>query len=161
METDTESLIDRIRAIEEQLEKGIIASAPAEAPPRKEGAPTAETLARRAQLEKAVPEDIKAIVSRWPSVVGETSMPMKKYLKDARLSLGGDNRLMVVVEDGLASDYFLKQEENKKLLEQIISNIAGKEIEVTIQSIRSDRDFAQDYVDLSQIIHMEIEEESE
>ena len=88
-------------------------------------------------------------------------MPMKKYLKDARLSLGGDNKLMVVVEDGLASDYFLKQEGNKELLEQIISNIAGKEIEVTIQSIRSDRDFAQDYVDLSQIIHMEIEEESD
>lgn len=86
-------------------------------------------------------------------------MPMKKYLKDARLSLGGDNRLLIVVEDGLASDYFLKQEENKNALERILSNIAGKEIEVTIQSIKSDRDFAQDYVDLSQIIHMEIEEE--
>ena len=66
---------------------------------------------------------------------------------------------MIVVEDGLASDYFLKQEENKNALERILSNIAGKEIEVTIQSIKSDRDFAQDYVDLSQIIHMEIEEE--
>lgn len=160
METDTGSLLDRIRVIEDKLEKGMIA-APAEgaAAVRQESAPTAETLARRAQLEKAVPEDIKKIVGSWPSVVGETSMPMKKYLKDARLSLGGDNRLMVVVEDGLASDYFLKQEENKKALERIISNIAGKEIEVTIQSIRSDCDFAQDYVDLSQIIHMEIEEE--
>lgn len=161
METDTGSLLDRIRAIEEQLEKGVIAAPAAESPARMDHAPTAEMLAKRAQLEKAVPEDIKKIVGSWPSVVGETSMPMKKYLKDARLSLGGDNRLMVVVEDGLASDYFLKQEENKKLLEQIISNIAGKEIEVTIQSIRSDRDFAQDYVDLSQIIHMEIEEEAE
>ncbi|MCI9373729.1 MAG: DNA polymerase III subunit gamma/tau [Lachnospiraceae bacterium] len=161
METDTGSLLDRIRVIEDKLEKGVIA-APAEgaaAPTRQESMPTAETLARRAQLEKAVPEDIKTIVGSWPSVVGETSMPMKKYLKDARLSLGGDNRLLIVVEDGLASDYFLKQEENKNALERILSNIAGKEIEVTIQSIKSDRDFAQDYVDLSQIIHMEIEEE--
>ncbi len=161
METDTGSLLDRIRVIEDKLEKGVIA-APAEgaaAPVRQESVPTAETLARRAQLEKAVPEDIKTIVGSWPSVVGETSMPMKKYLKDARLSLGGDNRLLIVVEDGLASDYFLKQEENKNALERILSNIAGKEIEVTIQSIKSDRDFAQDYVDLSQIIHMEIEEE--
>ncbi len=55
----------------------------------------------------------------------------------------------------------MKQEGNKALLEQIISNIAGKEIEVTIQGIRNDRDFVQDYVDLSQIIHMEIEEESD
>ena len=161
METDTGSLLDRIRVIEDKLEKGVIA-APAEgaaAPTRQESVPTAETLARRAQLEQAVPEDIKTIVGSWPSVVGEPSMPMKKYLKDARLSLGGDNRLLIVVEDGLASDYFLKQEENKNALERILSNIAGKEIEVTIQSIKSDRDFAQDYVDLSQIIHMEIEEE--
>lgn len=161
METDTGSLLERIRVIEEKLEKGVIA-APAEgmtAVVRQESASSAEALARRARLEKAVPEDIKTIVGNWPAVVGETSMPMKKYLKDARLSLGGDNRLMVVVEDGIASDYFLKQEENKKTLERIISNIAGKEIEVTIQSIRSDSDFEQDYVDLSQIIHMEIEEE--
>lgn len=163
METDTGSLLDRIRVIEEKLEKGIVAApaAGAQTAARQESVPTAEMLAKREQLEKAVPEDIKMIVGNWPAVVGETSMPMKKYLKDARLSLGGDNKLMVVVEDGLASDYFLKQEGNKELLEQIISNIAGKEIEVTIQSIRSDRDFAQDYVDLSQIIHMEIEEESD
>lgn len=159
METDTGSLLDRIRVIEDKLEKGIVA-VHAEGTPeaRRESTPAPEASARRAQLKKAVPEDIKMIVGNWPSVVGETSMPMKKYLKEARLSLGGDNRLMVVLEDGLASDYFLKQEENKKFLEHIISNIAGKEIEVTIQSIRSDRDFAQDYVDLSQIIHMEIEE---
>lgn len=163
METDTGSLLDRIRVIEEKLEKGIVAApaAGAQTAVRQESVSTAEMLAKREQLEKAVPEDIKMIVGNWPAVVGETSMPMKKYLKDARLSLGGDNKLMVVVEDGLASDYFLKQEGNKELLEQIISNIAGKEIEVTIQSIRSDRDFAQDYVDLSQIIHMEIEEESD
>lgn len=163
METDTGSLLDRIRVIEEKLEKGIAAApaAGAQTAVRQESVPTAEMLAKREQLEKAVPEDIKMIVGNWPAVVGETSMPMKKYLKDARLSLGGDNKLMVVVEDGLASDYFLKQEGNKAVLEQIISNIAGKEIEVTIQSIRNDRDFAQDYVDLSQIIHMEIEEESD
>lgn len=163
METDTGSMLDRIRVIEEKLEKGVVAAPAAgvQTTARQEGVPTSETLARRAQLEKAVPEDIKTIVGNWPAVVGETSMPMKKYLKDARLSLGGDNKLMVVVEDGLASDYFLKQEGNKELLEQIISNIAGKEIEVTIQSIRNDRDFAQDYVDLSQIIHMEIEEETD
>lgn len=161
METDTGSLLERIRAVEEKLEKGVVMASAGEVPAaaRQEGAQPAETAAKRAQLPKAVPEDIKTIVGSWPAVVGETSMPMKKYLKDARLSLGGDNRLMVVVEDGIASDYFLKQEENKKTLERIISNIAGKEIEVTVQSIRSDRDFAQDYVDLSQIIHMEIEEE--
>ena len=43
------------------------------------------------------------------------------YLKNARLSLGGDNKLMVVLEDGLASDYFKGEahEQNKQQLEAL------------------------------------------
>ncbi len=84
-------------------------------------------------------------------------MPMKKYLKEARLSLGGDDKLMIVVEDGMASDYFLRQEGHKELLEQTISAIADKKVEVVIQSIQNKESFEQDYIDLSQVIHMDIE----
>ena len=45
------------------------------------------------------------------------------------------------------------------LLEQFISGHACKEVEVTIQSIQGEQSFEQNYVDLSQIIHMEIEME--
>ena len=86
-------------------------------------------------------------------------MPMKQYIKNAGLSLGGDNKLMIVVEDGLASEYFMKQERHKEILEQMVSEAVGKEIEVTIQSVPDRNTFAQNYVDLSQLIHMDIEEE--
>lgn len=158
METDTASLLDRVRTMEDKLEKGV-AVMPSAAMPA-QGNVSEKTLAlNRPKLPKAIPEDIKMIVNKWQAVVGETSMPMKQYLKNARLSLGGDNKLMIVVEDGVASDYFLKQEGHKDLLEKTISDIAGKEVEVTIQGIRSEQDFEQDYVDLSRIINMEIEEE--
>ena len=101
------------------------------------------------------------MVGKWPNIVAQTSMPMKQYLKDAKLSLGGDNRLLIVVEDGLASDYFLKQEGHKELLEQILSETVGKEIEVTIQTVQGQEAFAQNYVDLTQVIHMDIIEEEE
>ncbi|MBQ6806572.1 MAG: DNA polymerase III subunit gamma/tau [Lachnospiraceae bacterium] len=166
METDQTSVLDRVRTIEDKLEKGMIATPAAGATAAGYGGeqnlnmqPTAP--ANRPKLDRAIPDDVKMIVSKWPSVVGMTSMPMKQYLKNARLSLGGDNKLMIVVEDGLPSDYLMKQEGNRKLLEQIISDFAGKEIEVTIQSIQSEQSFEQSYVDLSQIIHMEIEEEEE
>ena len=96
------------------------------------------------------------MVSKWPAIVGQTSMPMKLYLKDAKLSLGGDNKLTIVVEDGLASDYFLKQEGHKEILVQILSETVGKEIDVTIMSVPDQNTFVQNYVDLSQVIHMEI-----
>ncbi|MDE6662557.1 MAG: DNA polymerase III subunit gamma/tau [Lachnospiraceae bacterium] len=161
METDKESILDRVRVIEDKLEKGIVQTeqSATQAALSQSGAAQAGMEAKRPQLPKAIPEDIKMIVNKWPSVVGETSMPMKQYLKSAKLSLGGDNKLMLVVEDGMASDYFLRQEGHKELLEQIVSDIAGKEIEVNIQSIRSEQSFENDYVDLSRIINMEIEED--
>ena len=84
---------------------------------------------------------------------------MKQYIKNANLSLGGDNKLMIVVEDGLASDYFMKQEGPKEILQQMVSEAVGKEIDVTIQSVPNRNAFEQNYVDLSQLIHMDIEEE--
>ena len=163
MESDTESLLDRIRVIEDQLEKGIVQTATvnAQAVSYQGNANQGEAPISRPQLAKAIPEDIKMIVNKWPSVVGETSMPMKQYLKTAKLSLGDDNKLMIVLEDGLASDYFLRQEGHKELLEQIVSDVAGKEVEVDIRSIRSEQDYEQDYIDLSRVIHMEIEEDDD
>ncbi|MDE5866976.1 MAG: DNA polymerase III subunit gamma/tau, partial [Lachnospiraceae bacterium] len=160
METDTASLLERVRTMEDKLEKGVVAMpAAGYAAPAQSNVTAESALANRPKLPKAIPEDVKMIVNKWQAVVSETSMPMKLYLKNARLSLGGDNKLMIVVEDGVASDYFLKQEGHKELLEKTISDIAGKEVEVTIQGIRNEQSFEQDYVDLSRIINMEIEEE--
>lgn len=163
METDTGSMLDRIRVMEDKLEKGVVAAPAAGMQTTFDPGAVSENAAtvKRPQLPKAVPEDVRLIVSKWQNIVGETSMPMKQYLKNARLSLGGDNKLMLVVEDGVASDYFLKQEGHKELLEQMVSNIADKEVEVIIQSIKSEDSFEQNYVDLSRIIHMEIEEAEE
>lgn len=99
------------------------------------------------------------MVERWPDIVANTAMPMRQYLRAAHLTLGGDSRLLVMVEDGLASDYFLKQEGHRELLEQMLSDAVGKEIDVTVQTVPSRESFEQNYVDLSQLIHMEIEEE--
>ena len=159
MEADMGSLLDRVRVIEDKLEKGIVTTQAAAAPaaPVSGGGGGSASDTPKKPLPKAIPEEVRMIVDRWQNVIGETDMPMKLYLKNARLSLGGDNRLMIVVEDGLASDYFLKTEGHKELLEQIISGVAGREVEVTIQSMRAEQNFDENYVDLSQVIHMDIE----
>ncbi len=161
MEKDYESILERIRAVEEKIENGLVAvAADAGYPHEREGGATQEPVVKEAlPLPKAIPEDVQAVVDRWPNIVAQTPMPMKVYLKDAKLSLGGDNKLMLVVEDGLASDYFLKQEGHRELLVRTLSEAVGKEIDVTIQSVQNRNEFAQNYVDLSQLIRMDIEEE--
>ena len=165
MEKDYASVVERVRAVEDKIENGI-AIMPAggeyfaEGNVNNSGTHMAVgTSKERPPLPKAIPEDVQAVVDKWAVIVGQTSMPMKQYLKDAGLSLGGDNKLMIVVEDGLASDYFMKQEGHKEQLVQLLSEAVGKEIDVTIQSVPDRNTFVQNYVDLSQVIHMDIEME--
>ena len=113
------------------------------------------------ELPKAIPEDIRRSYGNGRPSLEMPRIPMKMYLKNARLSLGGDNKLMVVLEDGLASDYFKGEahEQNKQQLEMLLSDFSSKEIEVTIQTVESSREFEDNYVDLSKVINMEIDEE--
>ena len=85
------------------------------------------------------------------------AMPMKSYLKKSKLSLGNDNHLLVVMEDGLGSDFYMKNPENKKNLEYEISDMIGKEVELRFQIADSGRDFEDSYVDLCKLINMDIE----
>lgn len=159
METKQDSLLERIRDLEDKIENGVpllAASNSSSAQPAGQGAFVKK---ERPPLPKAIPEDVKTIVSKWSVIVNQTASPMKLYLKNAKLSLGGDNRLMVVLEDGLASDYFTQHQENKEYLENLLSEHAGKEIQVTIQAISKNENFDNSYVDLSKVIQMEIEEE--
>lgn len=159
METKPDALLDRIREVEEKCEKGVAVQA---VPSVAQGQGQPQTFSKpRPQLDKAVPDDVKRIVEKWHSIVGSAESPMKIYLKSAKLSLGGDNRLMVVLEDGISSDYFIRHTENKELLERLLSDFAGREIEVNVQTVAGDREFEDNYVDLSKVINMEIEEEGE
>ncbi len=159
METDTQSLADRIRQIENKLESGAFTSAPAAV--SSVSAAAASEPAAQAPLPAAIPADVEQAVGKWGAIVSQAPMPMKAYLKTAYPSLAGDDSMLVVVEDGLASDYF-KDDSHHEELEQMISGLAGKEIKVTIQVARQGRNPRDTYPDLtqvvSQVINMEIEE---
>ncbi len=160
METEQDALIDRIRQVEDKIENGVVAVATPAAAGEGPGAGTAMPKPKP-QLPKAIPDDIKQIVAKWPAIVGSAENPMRVYLKGAKLSLGGDNRLIVVLEDGMASDYFTQSPQNREQLEALLSDFAGKQIEVNVQAVKGQREFEESYVDLSQIVKMEIDLEEE
>ena len=164
MERDYESVLERIRALEEKLENGLplVQTIGGYAGAGADGAEAVLAQKKeRPPLPKAIPEDVQAVVDRWQTVIGRAVMPMKQYIKKAGLSLGGDNKLLLVVEDGPASDYFLRQDGHREQLEQLLAETVGKEIEVNVQSVPDRETFEQNYVDLSQMIHMDVEFEDE
>lgn len=162
METDTSSLVDRVRQLEEKLENGVPVAVVS-------GGSTAgytmtdktSDSAVRAELPKAVPEDVKQVAGNWSAIVGEAPMPMKAYLKSAYPSLGTDGSLLVVVQDGLPSDYF-REASHKEELERIVADYSGKEMQITIQSVQQGRNPEEVFPDLTrlvnQTINMEVEE---
>jgi len=158
MEAKDDALLDRIRGVEKQLKEGVVMARTA-AIEAGDAAPTGKQTEKkeRPKLPKAIPEDVRRIVEKWQSVVGRASMPMKQYLREARLTLGGDNRLLLVFSDGIASDYFLKYPDNTAALNQLLSSAVGKEVEATIQTMGEDRAFEDAYVDLEAVIDMPIE----
>lgn len=162
MEKDQESLLERIRTLENKIEKGLIATAPSvHAAGEKpfSGASDAAAKSNRPQLPKAIPEDVQQIVKRWPLILNDCPNPMKGYLKTARLSLGNDNHLQIYMAEGTYSDYFLKFPEHREQVALILSNAVGKEIEPDFKIYGQAEDFETNQIDLTKIINMEIEEE--
>ena len=99
---------------------------------------------------------MREIVNNWAGIVSQATPPLKVYLKNARLSLGGDNNLMIVVEDGLPYDY-LKEPDNKSRVEDMIASFLQKEVTVHIEKMQEGRSFEESYVDLSKLTDMDIE----
>lgn len=165
METDTESLSDRIRKLEQKVEQGIPVMKPELMQQMREGttegAVGAAASEQKAPLPKAIPEDVKHVVSKWSVAVAEAPNPMKTYLKSAYPSLSGDGKLLIIVQDGLPSDYF-RQDGHREELQKILSEYAGKEIEIAVQSSDNGRNSQDIFPDLSRLvsesINMEIEE---
>lgn len=161
MEAKKDALLDRIRAVEEKVEKGVVVPAMQQGSGiQVSNAVQQETVVRK-ELPKAIPEDVERAVSNWHAIVGKAEQPMKLYLQNAKLSLGGDNALMVVLPDGIMSDYFTQDKGHQEQLEQLISGYIGKRVAVEIQVLRDDMRFEENFVDLSSIINMEIEEEED
>lgn len=176
MESKKDSLLDRLRVLEEKVEKGALSAAYANGMPGggyaagnpgsgntlssasvgESGQPVAKK-----ELPKAIPEDVEKAVGAWQTIVSRAEQPMRLYLQSAKLSLAGDNRLLIVLPDGIMSDYFIQDKEHAAHLENLISDTVGKQIEIEVQALKDDQRFEEHYVDLSSLIQMEIEEEDD
>lgn len=159
METKQDSLLDRIRAVEEKVEKGLEAAASMsermvyvnDAAPDQ----TARGKRVKPELPNAIPEDVQEVVKNFRSIADEASGMVRGYLKKARLSLGGDNRLMIVLPDSLAAQ-IVGREDHVQELEELIENKIGKKVEVEVRHVEEGRHFEDTFVDIEQKINMEI-----
>ena len=154
METNQDSILDRVRTLEERVESGdfggpvqgniVYANEEKQAEPKE-----------RPKLEKAIPEDIREVVKNFRSIVNEAGGLLKGYLKGARLSLGGEDRLLLVLPDELSAD-FVNQDIHKRELTDLIEERIGKTVTLDIRSMEEGRRFEESFVDIEKVVKMEI-----
>ena len=158
MEVEQDTLLDRIRAVEEKLEQGISAGAVTEKVVYVSGdGGTAGRPEKQAEpeLPNAIPEDIQEVVKNFRPIADEASGMLRTFLKKARLSLGGDNRLMIVMPGTLEAEV-VGTEGHRKELEELIENRIGKKVEVEVRHVEEGRHFEDTFVDIEKKINMEI-----
>lgn len=173
METNLDSVLDRLRVLEEKMERGvpvIAAQGVAEGISYGEGGSSfVEETEREPDVkpEKAAPEDLQKIKNNWKMIVGQTEGMFKSFLSTAVPKYNGntgENKLFVEFTNDLAQNC-VEDPAKKELLEALITRQIGKsvEVEMLLKKRDSHKELAEISVDdiLKQAVHMDIVVEDE
>ncbi len=144
MEQNLESVLERLRILEEKMERGIpmmVTNAPGAgngsaggSGAAGDGYASAETPQSAPAPVKAAPADLQRISASWKAIVGQTSGMFRQFLQSAvpkYNSETGDAKLFVEFADQLASIY-VERPEAADEIRTIIEQMTGKTVEVQL-----------------------------
>ena len=112
------------------------------------------------ELPQALNEDVKAVAKDFRMIINEASPMLRTYLKKARLSAGEGNRLLIVLPDELSASA-VATPEHKEEIQSLIEQKIGKKVEIDVRQMEAGRRFEDNFVDLENLINMEITVEDE
>ena len=164
METDYESLLDRIRQLEALVEQGVVIrdSNNVEEVTSKDRVSYQNTTDNRTsdkedekirEIAKALPEDMREIGRNWSRIVGKIPASWRPNLMKAAPRVGGDNSLILECSDKLDLGR-IATDQHREELRTAISNIIGKDIDLDIQFqlTNNEQDGGKEHPDLTKLI---------
>ncbi len=156
MEEDYASLSIRIEQLEKQIEEGAVANTVPQVQPAIAVNKTDADPQHKPQLPKAIPQDLRQIVQNWQTIAASMPGIIRTYIRKARLSMGNEEQLLIVMDDPIGAE-MLAQEEYLQEIKEIISGYIGKEVSIEIRVNETKETSNDTYVDLAEVIHMNIE----
>ena len=158
MEAAKDSLLDRIRALEKQVEEGNFAALAQERIVYVNGeAPKPQP---KPELPKALNEDVKQVASNFRKIANDASGMLRTYLKQARLSVGNNDQLLIVMPDEMSAS-FVGGDARKQEIRELIEQKIGKTVDIEVRQVEVGRVFEDNFVDIEKVIHMDITIEDE
>ncbi len=175
MERDYDSLIDRMKGMErdleimrDRLEAGVYSIA---APTSQvTGIPAGQDSEAGAQvsvkkiLPEAVPDEVKEIVNQWKhieqAIMAGGKGHMLATLKDVILSVDDSGSLVLGLKYPMYIGYFKDHKENLEMLQDIIGEVTGKHVNIVIKDLSNARERVAitDLRDILKNVTIEVEE---
>lgn len=173
METNLDSVLDRIRVLEQRIEEGVVQQVivnPGAGQQVSAGAIPGETALpepEERKPQKAAPEDLQKIVASWKVIVGQTTGVFKQMLLKAIPKYNGETGapiLFIEFQDFLGQGY-VDNPEAKQELQEIIERQTGKTVDIQMVVVNQHQhtNLAQITVDqaIRENIHMDVVVEEE
>lgn len=170
METNYDSILDRIRVIEKQLEDGVVMAASnagndpyansSGSYPNGNGGygKGEEEEENTVAYPTAIPEDLKEVAQNWNRIMAGIPKAVSAMMGSAKPTIGEENSLLLIFTDSLEKD-FVDTEEHIRDIESVIRFQIQKEVKVTARYVSPEKKRADAAPDLRKIIKMDIEYE--
>ncbi len=175
MERDYDSLIDRMKGMErdleimrDRLEAGVYSvAAPASQAtgiPAGQDSETGAQVSVKKILPEAVPDEVKEIVNQWKhieqAIMAGGKGHMLATLKDVILSVDDSGSLVLGLKYPMYIGYFKEHKENLEMLQDIIGEVTGKHVNIVIKDLSNARERVAitDLRDILKNVTIEVEE---
>lgn len=160
MEQSMDSIIDRLKVLEQKLEQGIIVSS---------SQPQAAGEVKQAQqqerkpvvLPEALPEDLKEAAKNWKGIISQVAKKapsLQTVLNSATLSIDGNQGLLIVVTDPLDKD-IIDREHHMQLIKDTIAQLLHKQVQISTRYLDRTKERIEEVPDLSKLIKVPIQYE--
>lgn len=153
MEVNQDSLLERIRAVEEKLENGIQVQV------QQVGCSVQSEIQKepevKVELQKALKEEVKEVAKNFRAIANQASPMLRNYLKFAKLSVGNRDELLIILPDEISAG-MVGKEAHKEEIQRLIAEKINKTVEVEVSHVEEGRRFEDSFVDIERLVGMEL-----
>lgn len=170
MDKGLDSVLDRIKVLERQMETGLEAAARAVAAGGNMASAggmagtvnqeiSADAVPKARTVKPARSEDITAVIQNWRGICNGLAMSLKPILERYTTKANGGGNKLQLIYDNDTYYSIVSTPENIQTIKKVIADKTGLDMEIEVIRLENGADASQDYDTLEDLCRMNIEEE--
>ncbi len=170
MDKGLDSVLDRIKVLERQMETGLEAAARAVAAGGNMASAggmagtvkqevSADAVPKARTVKPARSEDITAVIQNWRGICNGLAMSLKPILEHYTTKANGGGNKLQLIYDNDTYYSMVSTPENIQTIKKVIADKTGLDMEIEVIRLENGADASQDYDTLEDLCRMNIEEE--